>query len=90
MAKEDRFLTINEAKERNFTHLHIQCDCRITHVPWQLLKGVGVDQVIADFAPKLRCLKCNGRPHRGEAWPTAQFEAQGAGGHGPFKRDGAI
>lgn len=84
MAKEHRLLTVREAKGMEFTHLHIQCDCRIVHVPWQLLKGIGEDQVISDFARKLRCLKCDGRAHRDEVWPTAQFEAAGAG-RGPFK-----
>ena len=84
MAKEDRFLTISEAKALEFTHLHVQCDCRIVHIPWELLKGVGTHQPIYSFAKKLRCTKCGGRADPEEVYPTASFEAKGAGGSGPF------
>ncbi len=77
----DPTTTIATLAAEGHTHLHIECRCGITEMPFRMIKGDHKAVTLDGLYHRLRCKKCLRHPETGTLRGTSQSEARGYMSH---------
>ncbi len=72
--------TVGDAIAAGKEFLAVNCGrCRVLyHVPWRLMPGLKVNDLLDDLPGRLRCRKCGARPEAKDVRTGAQSDAVGS------------
>jgi len=73
--------TIADLSAADYTHLHIECRCGLTDLPFRMIKGDHKAITLERLYQRLRCERCLRHPEPDSLRGTRQSDASGYVSH---------